>query len=369
MAMNITREVLLEPLQKVIGVVEQKQAMPILSNVLLEISDNQLSVTATDLEVELIGKSNLIIAPESDHKITLSAKKLSDITKALPENSVIQLHKQKEQMIIQSGASRFALSTLPPTDFPTMGEMKSVASFSIEQDRLAKILQRTTFAMSQDDVRIYLNAVLLEIADGSIKSVASDGHRLAFNSVSAKNDYSGNIQAIIPRKAVLQLTKILGSSTDKVEIHIGNNFLKAVTDEYILTTRLVEHKYPEYRKVIPKNPTIEITMQKNDFKLALQRTAILSNERFRGIKLEFKPSSLKITASNPEHEAAEEEIVTDYQGSDFSICLNVNYLLDNINIFKKDQIKLHLTDETSPIIIEEVDGEHESTFVIMPLRL
>ncbi len=369
MRINITRETLLEPLLKVIGVVEQKQALPILSNVLLEITGSKLSVTATDLEVELIGQSNLLIPQESNQKITLPAKKLADITKALPENSVIQLYKLKEQMIVQSGKSRFALSTLSPADFPEMDKIKPVVSFTIEQNKLSQMLQRTLFAMSQDDVRFYLNGVLLEISEDSIRSIATDGHRLAVNSITAKNNSASMIQAIIPKKAALQLTKILHANTGSVDISVGNSFLRAVSNEYVFTTRLVDGRYPEYNRVIPKNTTKEITMQTYDFKRALQRIVILSNERFRGIRLEFKPDSLKITASNPEHEEAEEELQTDYKGTNLNIAFNASYLLDNINIFKTDQIKLHLSDENSPMIIEEVGSKHDSTFVIMPLRL
>jgi DNA polymerase III subunit beta len=372
MSMNITRETLLEPLQTVIGVVEQKQTLPILSNILLEIKDSELSITATDLEVELIGKSNLLIKPEGNQRITLPAKKLSDITKSLPANSVIQLHKKNEQMIIQSGKSRFALSTLPPTDFPSLDKIKPVTSFNIQQRKLSEILQRTLFAMSQQDVRYYLNGVLLEITPDNIKAVATDGHRLAINSVPAVNSGSSNggvIQAIIPRKAVLQLTKILHANDGEVNISVGNNFLRAICDEYVFTTRLVDGRYPEYNRVIPKNTTKEILVITDEFKRALQRSAILSNEKFSGVKLEFRRNSLKILANNPEHEAAEEELAIDYEGENLNIGFNVNYLVENINIFKKENIKLLLSNENSPMVIEEVGTEHDSTFVIMPLRL
>jgi DNA polymerase III subunit beta len=369
MSLNITRETLLEPLQTVIGVVEQKQTLPILSNILLQIKGKTLSVTATDLEVEFIGQSNLLIQQEADQIITLPAKKLADITKALPANSVIQLHKQKEQMIIKSGKSRFTLSTLSPTEFPNIGKIQPITEFKINQKKLSQIFQRTLFAMSQQDVRYYLNGILLEITRDSIKAVATDGHRLAMNNLSAKNSTGQKIQAIIPRKAILQLTKILNSSEGDVMLSIGASFLRASCDTYTFTTRLIDGRYPDYNRVIPKQANRDITLKTLDFKQALQRSAILCNEKFSGIKLELNKNTLKIHANNPEHEAAEEELKVDYQGAPFSICFNVNYLLENINIFKSETIQLNLTNETSPMLIIEVDTHHDSTFVIMPLRL
>ena len=283
--------------------------------------------------------------------------------------AVIQLQRQKEQMIIKSGKSRFTLSTLPPTEFPNIGKIQPLVEFSVDQKKFSQILQRTLFAMSQQDVRYYLNGILLEISDNNIRAIATDGHRLAMNNLASKNNSGSKIQAIIPRKAVLQLTKILHSNSGNVKVSIGTNFLRADCDEYVFTTRLIDGKYPDYNRVIPKQSDKKITLNTRDLKLALQRSSILCNEKFSGIKFELNDKILKILANNPDHEAAEEELKVDYNGSPFTICFNVNYLLENINIFKSETLTLSLTDESSPMLITEVDSHYDSTFVIMPLRL
>ena len=365
--LSVTRETLLDPLSKVIGVVEQKHTIPILSNILIEVTQGELSIAATDMEQTLVAKSSLI-EPVSDLKITLPAKKLVDIIKSLPENSLIEFFRQDGQILVKSGRSRYLLSTLPPEDFPIKDSIKPLVAFTIEQDTFAQMLQRTAFAMSQNNVRYTLQGALLEITADSITAVATDGHRMAVNSISAKNSPTV-IQTIIPRKAVMLLTKILSGSNDTINIQISDNTLVAATNEFTLSTKQIDGKYPDYKKVIPHNQNKIATIKKATFKNALQRTAIFCPEKINGIKLEFKPNTLHISANDSQRQTAEEEIVIHYDGPQVQVGVNVSYLLDNLSIFKSDTINILLSDDTSPITIEEVDSPYDSTFVIMPIRL
>ena len=369
MKLQLIRETLLEPLQTVIGVVEAKQTLPILSNVLLNLQKNTLSVTGTDLEVELIGQSQLTQDTPQDHKITLPGRKLIDICKALPENAPIELYQDKEQMIIRSGKSRFTLSTLPTEEFPATDIIKSIASFSAPQNDMLNMLKRTAFSMAQHDVRYYLNGILMEVVSGKIRCIATDGHRLAMNSFELKTQTDHRMQVIIPRKGVLELIRLLDDSEALIDVIIGNNLLRVSSTEYTFTTKLIEGRYPEYNRVIPKNNSNHITLEKSLLIKALKRSAILCNEKFRGVRIEVKKNILRILANNPEHEAAEEELQIEYTGPTIEIGFNVNYLLENLNIIQTDLVKLKLLDANNSMLIEEVNSGLDSIFVIMPMRL
>ena len=368
MKLHLSRETLLKPLQLVIGVVERKQTLPILSNVLLSTQNNQLSITGTDLEIELIGQTALDTT-EASHRITLPGRKLMDICRALPENAPIELYREKEKVILRSGRSRFTLSTLPAEDFPNVVPQQSVLNFSISQQQLQRLLQRTHFAIAQQDVRYYLNGLLLEAHPGKLRAVATDGHRLAMNTIAMDTHAEHRLQVIIPRKGVIELMRLLENSDVPATVTIGNNHMCVTTEQFTFTSKLVEGRFPEYERVIPKNGDKSITIDRDVFKSALSRTAVLCNEKFRGLRLEFRTGLLRILTNNPEQEVAEEEISLDYHQEDLDIGFNVNYLLDILNIVNLGVVVCTFFDSNSSVVIKEENPEEDSLFVVMPMRL
>lgn len=369
MKLNLQRETLLKPLQQVIGVVERKQTLPILSNVLLNTIGDKLSVTGTDLEVQLIGQTQIEQGDLQAAKITLPGRKLVDICKALPENAPIELYQEKERMILKSGRSRFTLATLPAEDFPSIEEHESQMSFALPQRDLYYLLQRTSFAMAQQDVRYYLNGMLLEISKSSLRTVATDGHRLAYNIIDAQIKETHRLQVILPRKGVLELTRLLSDNDNDLRIMISNTHIRIATDEFTFTSKLIEGRFPDYERVIPKNCDKSITIDRDILKNALLRAAILCNEKFHGVRFEFRKNLLRILANNPEQEVAEEELNIDYESEDLDIGFNVTYLLDILNILKPGNINLAFSDSNTSMRLEEPESKGDSIFVIMPMRL
>ena len=369
MKLNLPREALLNPLQTVIGVVERKQTMQILSNVLIEINGEILSVTGTDSEVELIGRSAVTALEQDQPRITLPGRKLIDICKALPENAAIELYQEKERMILKSGKSRFTLTTLPASEFPNTEAKDENTRFSISEAALRKLLQRTSFAMAQQDVRYYLNGLLFEVNKNTLTTVATDGHRLAANTIDIEGADNHRIQVIIPRKAVLELMRLLTDSDQKVTIMIGNNHIRVESQNYSFTSKLVEGRFPDYGRVIPKGGDKVVSFERPVLRAALQRAAILCNEKFHGVRLELRENLLRILADNPEQEIAEDELLVNYTGNNLDIGFNVNYMLDALNVLETEEVQLKFIDADSSILLEEVNGNQDSTFVIMPMRL
>ncbi len=367
--LNIKRETLLQPLQLVMGVVDRRQTLPILSNVHISINQEKLSITGSDLEVELVGQTQLENAPKASHQITIPGKKLMDICKALPENAEIKLEHEKEQIILRSGRSRFALSTLPAEDFPTLEQKDDHLEFSIAQNQLRFLLARTAFSMAQQDVRYYLNGMLLEIKANQLRAVATDGHRLSLNTVTTKTSAEHRLQIIIPRKGVVELLRLLDESEADVKIKVSSNHIKVFGENFVFTSKLIEGRFPDYERAIPKTTPQLISIDREEFRKTLSRTAILANEKFRGIRLTIKDKTLNISANNPEHEAAEDQISIDYSGETIEIGLNVNYLLDILNITQSEKIKISLTDANSSMLILEAGLEEISNFIVMPMRL
>lgn len=368
MKLNIQRETLLKPLQLVIGVVERKQTLPILSNVLLDAKDNILSITGTDLEVELIGQTTLE-KPSKASRLTLPGRKLMDICRALPENAAIELYQEKERVILKSGRSRFTLTTLPAADFPNIETQEENLSFSVPQQELRYLLQRTAFAMAQQDVRYYLNGMLFELSPNNLRTVATDGHRLALNTIDATIPKSPRLQIIVPRKGVTELMRLLDDSEDNVTITVSNNHIRVATDFSTFTSKLIDGRFPDYERVIPKGGDKIVLIDRDTLKSALNRTAILCNEKFRGVRFELKQDLLRILANNPEQEAAEDELNIEYLSENMDIGFNVNYLLDILNVLKPGQVKLTFSDSNSSMLVEEPDSNGESVFVVMPMRL
>ncbi len=369
MKINILRETLLKPLQMVIGVVEKKQAMPILSNVLLAIKDNKLSITGTDSEVELIGQTDPELIDQELSGLTLPGRKLMDICRALPESAPIELYKDKERVVLRSGRSRFTLSSLPANEFPNTESDSHQNSFIMTQHDLKHLLQRTYFAMAQQDVRYYLNGMLLELNNDTIRAIATDGHRMALNTANIQTNTNNKRQVIIPRKGVIELLRLLENEDQPITIALGANHLCVEGKNFKFTSKLVEGRFPDYERVIPKNGNKCITIDRDLLKQALSRSAILCNEKVKGVRFELSTSLLKVSANNPEQESAEEEIAIDYQGEELNIGFNVSYLIDILNTIEPGIVKLTFSDSNTSVLVEEVENNWDSAFVVMPMRL
>ena len=367
MHFSIQREALLKPLQLVAGVVERRQTLPVLSNVLLVVQEQQLSLTGTDLEVELVGRVALEDAAEPG-EITVPARKLMDICKSLPSDALINIRLDDQKVIIKSGRSRFTLSTLPANDFPTVEEGPGSLSFSVAQGKLRKLIERSSFAMAQQDVRYYLNGMLIEVSSGMLRAVATDGHRLAMCSMQACIEQPDRHQVIVPRKGILELARLLNDQDAEVSIVLGQHHIRATTGEFTFTSKLVDGKFPDYERVLPRGGDKLVVGDRQLLREAFSRTAILSNEKYRGIRLQLESGLLKIQANNPEQEEAEEEVAVDYNGGSLEIGFNVSYLLDVLGVMTTDQVRLILSDANSSALVQEFDND-DSAYVVMPMRL
>jgi DNA polymerase-3 subunit beta len=363
----ISRDALLKPLNLVAGVVERRQTLPILANVLLVLDGDWLSLTGTDLEVELVGRVRLPQAGESG-EITVPARKLVDICKSLPEGSNIELSSDENKVIVKSGRSRFTLSTLPPREFPNVEDSMGTHQFTVKQGQLKRLIDRTAFAMAQQDVRYYLNGMLWELKGGQLRVVATDGHRLAMCTLPSKLDVSGDTQVILPRKGVIELSRLLLEESEDIAVVIGSNHIRATTEEFTFTSKLVDGKFPDYQRVLPRSPDKILMGNRLELRQAFTRTAILSNEKYRGVRLQLTPGNLQIVANNPEQEEAEEVVSVEYQGDTLEVGFNVSYLLDVMGVLSGEQIKLSLSDPNSSALVEESD-DGDSLYVVMPMRL
>lgn len=367
MHFTIQREALLKPLQLVAGVVERRQTLPVLSNVLLVVEGQQLSLTGTDLEVELVGRVTLEDAAEPG-EITVPARKLMDICKSLPSDALIDIRVDEQKLLVKAGRSRFSLSTLPANDFPTVEEGPGSLTFDLVQSKLRRLIERTSFAMAQQDVRYYLNGMLLEVQTGILRAVATDGHRLAMCSMQAEIENVERHQVIVPRKGILELARLLTEQDGVVSIVLGQHHIRATTGEFTFTSKLVDGKFPDYERVLPRGGDKIVIADRQGLREAFSRTAILSNEKYRGIRLQLESGLLKIQANNPEQEEAEEETAVDYNGSALEIGFNVSYLLDVLGVMTTDQVRLILSDSNSSALVQEADND-DSAYVVMPMRL
>lgn len=364
----ISRESLLTPLNLVAGVVERRQTLPILSNVMLVLEGNQLSITGTDLEVELVGRVELEQAAESGGEITVPARKLADICKSFPDGSDIEFSLEDQRVIVKSGRGRFVLSTLAAADFPSVEDSDTDFDITIKQGDLKRMIDRTAFAMAQQDVRYYLNGMLWEVLDNALRLVATDGHRLAMCTQPVSLDNDKVSQVIVPRKGVNELSRLLLKESEDINIVIGSNHMRATTTDFTFTSKLVDGKFPDYDRVLPKSSTKIIYSNRADLRQALSRTSILSNEKYRGIRLNLSNANLQILANNPEQEEAEENVTVDYQGDSLEIGFNVSYLLDVLGVLSNENVKLSLSDSNSSALLEESE-ESDCLYVVMPMRL
>lgn len=366
MKFSVNREALLKPLQQVAGVVERRQTLPVLSNVLMSVSESSLSLTGTDLEVEMVAKIQLeTVVSVGD--VTVPARKLMDICRELPDKADIEFELVENRVEIRSGRFRSTLSTLPASDFPAIDQSDADVSASVGSKALKKQLDLTSFAMAQQDVRYFLNGMLFELDDGHLRVVATDGHRLAMDS-QAISFKGAQKQVIVPRKGVLELQRLLGEVSDDVMLKVSGSHLCVQSSEYTMTTKLIDGRFPDYERVVPRNGDKYITADKQELRQALNRTAILSNEKFRGIRVSFSDGTIQLAANNPEQEEAEETVSVDYQGESLEIGFNVGYLLDVLSVVVGDKVKLTLHDANSSALLEDPEND-DALYVVMPMKL
>lgn len=366
MKFSVPREALLKPLQLVAGVVERRQTLPVLANVLIVLEGDSLSMTGTDLEVEIVARVQLPEAGESG-ELTVPARKLVDICRSLPDDAVLNFSEENQRVILKSGRSRFTLSTLPANDFPNVEQGRGDLQFSCEQQDIKRLIDRTGFAMAQQDVRYYLNGMLWEVKEGQLRAVATDGHRLAMCTRAVSVSTPDVTQAILPRKGVVELARLLDGQGN-VDVVLGTNHIRVATEAYTFTSKLVDGKFPDYERVLPKGGNKEVFGDRNELRQAFGRTAILSNEKYRGVRLLLTDGQLTIVANNPEQEEAEEQVAVDYTGDQLEIGFNVSYLQDVTGVLSSDKVKMILSDSNSSALLEEPDGG-DSVYVVMPMRL
>jgi DNA polymerase-3 subunit beta len=366
MKLTASREDILTPLQSVIGVVERRQTMPVLANVLLSARDDKLSITGTDLEVELVATSAVSVQMAGD--ITVPGRKLLDIFKALPEKTSITLTTEGDRVSLKGGRSRFTLSTLPAAEFPVVDEINAQQTLTVGQGEFRRLIDKTHFSMAQQDVRYYLNGMLLETEGKSLRAVATDGHRLALCETELATRAKTSQQVIVPRKGVLELQRILGADGN-LELAVGTNHVRAQVGSIRFTSKLIDGRFPEYGRVIPANPSKTIEADRDVLRAALQRTAILSNEKYRGIRLVLKKDLLTLQAHNPEQEEAEDQIEVTFEGGEeLEVGFNVNYLLDALAAIDTEKVEIGLTDANSSCLIRS-PGTTAARYVVMPMRL
>jgi DNA polymerase-3 subunit beta len=319
--------------------------------------------------VELVGRIEVVNAgPDGD--ITVPARKLVDICKSLPDGVDINFSVEDGRVTVKAGRSRFTLSTLPAAEFPTVEAGEGEVDLELSQSLVRQMIERTGFAMAQQDVRYYLNGMYLEIKAGRLRFVATDGHRLAL--CTAPGELAAEDKSVIvPRKGILELARLLDGD-GSVTLIVGSNHIRAVTDQFTFTSKLVDGKFPEYERVLPKSPDKAVSGDRSELKQAFTRTAILSNEKYRGVRLSLSDGALEITANNPEQEQAEESVPVDYTGDVLEVGFNVSYLLDVMGVLSGNTVRMSLSDSASSALIEEgeaVSGEAEALYVVMPMRL
>ena len=366
MKFTISREVLLQPLSQVVGVVERRQTLPVLANFMLAARNGRLTVTGTDMEVELISSVAANVSQEGE--ITVPARKMLDIVKALPDGASISFSVSDEKATLSAGRSRFTLATLPASEFPATDQVEALENISVAEPILKKMLDKTSFAMANQDVRYYLNGLLFDFVDGQLKAIATDGHRLAICDLDSAVSIGNDRQLIVPRKGVLELSRMLSGDGDEVVLGIGRNHVRLVKGDTTFTSKLIDGRFPDYRAVIPVGADKQMLVDTASFIQALQRAAILSNEKYKGVRLEASGDVIKIIAHNPQHEEAVEEIEAELNFERLAVGFNVTYLLDALTAIDTELVSLELKDANSSCLVSAPDS-NVNRHVVMPLKL
>jgi DNA polymerase-3 subunit beta len=366
MKITARRDDLLPALLQIVGVVERRQTLPILANVLLVLRDGVLVMTATDLEVEL--RTETRVSGQGETELTLPARKFLDIIKALPEGAELSLELGGDKATLRSGRGRYTLGILPAQDYPSIDPAQATESFTLPVRVLKRLIDKTQFAMAQQDVRYYLNGLMLEFTTGRLRAVATDGHRLALCDATFDNPGGSDLQVILPRKAVIELGRLLEDSDQPLEIDVSNTHLRVRLGPTSFTSKLIDGRFPDYERVMPHGETTSMLGDKATLRKALARTAILSNEKYRGIRFHLSQGLLHLQAHNPEQDEAEEELEVEYDGEELTIGFNVGYLLDVLGVIDGDDVEVAVIDANSSSLIMP-KGSTECRYVVMPMRL
>jgi DNA polymerase-3 subunit beta len=367
MKFEISRESLLGPLQQVVGVVEKRHTLPILANVLLRMEDGRIQLTGTDLEVQLVTQAQA--EGDTTGAVTVPARKLLDICRLLSDRSVLSVECRNDRFNIRCDGSRFSLSTLPADHYPQFEAGAPELEIELPAATLQKAFAKTTFAMAQQDVRYYLNGLLLEFDNNVLRTVASDGHRLAIFQEALDKDLATVRQIIVPRKGILEFARLLGDSDAEVVIAISPNNVRVSLGHVQFFAKLIEGRFPDYQRVIPQELTRRVRVDKNLLKGALNRVAVLSNEKFKSISLEIASGAVMVLkAHNPDHEEAEEQIAVELDGEGLATGFNALYLLDALNNIDSDEVRLSFPENVASCLIED-SSDDRFRFIVMPMRL
>lgn len=364
--LKTSKDALLKPLQTVVGVVERKHTLPILSNILFEFDAEKIACVATDLEIQI----TTWLAEKSDSKtdVTVSARKLLDICRSLPDDTKVEIELVNDQIKLKAGKSKFNLQTLPAINFPKLqiGEDEGY-KFSISQSKFKHLLSRVQYAMAVQDIRYYLNGMLLSLLGNKLTVAATDGHRLALDSIDLEEPCAGS-DVILPRKMIIELIKLLKDSEDKIEIQIGSNQIVVRSDDFELRSKIIDGKFPDYQRVIPPTYDKIFDIGRQKLQQALSRAAILTNDKYRGVRFAMTSGTLRVACSNNEQEEAQEEIEIDYNFDPLDIGFNVQYVQDVLNNLECETVRCSFGDPTSSMLIT-VPGEQNFRYVVMPMRI
>ena len=371
MKFQLDRTTLLNKLLVVQGVVERRERLPILGNILMVLKDETISLSATDMEIELVAR---VGAPGGDGgEVTVPARKLLDICRTLPEDASVEFSTGENRATVRAARSRFTLNTLPAADFPTTEAIEGLVEVSVTQRDLKELIERTHFAMANQDVRYYLNGLLLEFRGSRLRAVSTDGHRLAQAEIGLQQSSPSEEvhQCILPRKGVQELLRLIQNSDDAVDIVVGKASLRAAIDDVTFTSRLIEGRFPDYNRVIPRSEQCdkEAEVDRELVRRSLQRASILSNEKYRTVRLSFSTSTLHVAANNPDHEEAEDEVDIQYTGDAVEIGFNVGYLIDALGVLPTDTVSFHLSDPGSSCLLTPKEDDGSCRYVVMPMRL
>lgn len=365
--LKATQEKVLSALQSVAGIVERRHTLPILANVMIRKTGSQIQLTTSDLEIQ-IRTSAVLDGDAGNFTTTVGARKLIDILRTMPSDQTVSLESSQNKLILKGGKSRFTLQSLPAEDFPLVQEAANFGPvFSVPQKTLKALLSQVSFAMAVHDIRYYLNAILFVAEGKQLSLVATDGHRLAFSSATLDVEVPRQ-EVILPRKTVLEMQRLLSDKEGAIEMQFAGNQAKFSFEGMEFVTKLVEGKFPDYNRVIPKNHKNIITLGRTTLLASLQRTAILTSEKFKGVRLNIEPGTLRVASNNAEQEEAVDELDIDYAGDAIEIGFNVTYLIDALTSMEQDMVKIELADSNSSALLT-IPDDAAFKYVVMPMRI
>ena len=365
--LKASQENIVAALQSVVGIVERRHTLPILANVMIQKTPQSVQLTSSDLEIQIRTEADLG-GDNANFTTTVGARKLMDILRSMPSDQTVSLESQQSKLILKSGKSRFTLQTLPAEDFPLVQESPSFGPmFSIPQKTLKELLHQVSFAMAVHDIRYYLNGILFVAEGKQLSLVATDGHRLAYTSATLEVEVPKQ-EVILPRKTVLELLRLLSDKEGMIDMQFANNQAKFKFEGKEFVTKLVEGKFPDYNRVFPKNHKNSVTLGRVTLLNTLQRTAILTSDKFKGVRINLETGLLRVAASNAEQEEAVDELEIDYNGDSIEIGFNVTYLIDVLTNMSQDMVRMDLADSNSSVLVTMAENPNFK-YVVMPMRI